>query len=391
MIKKFSLSAFERFFQSKKAGGVLLLICVLISLLIANGSLKENFASFLAQKVGLTYLHIDLNYEIWTWINDGLMAVFFLYVGLEIKRELLEGELSSFQKSALPVLSAIGGMLIPACIYTIFNLNKETASGWGIPMATDIAFALAIIGLLGNRIPHSLKIFLAALAIVDDLGAILVIALFYTGQIHLNYLLMAGAVVVFLGVINLLRVKNIFFYLLPGLCLWYFIHHSGVHATVAGVLLAFCIPTNKAVNKISPLEKLEHSLNIPVNFFIMPIFALANTNITFTKDVIGDFFSPLTLGIIWGLLLGKPLGITIFSWLAIKLKIAKLPNKVKWSHILGAGMLAGIGFTMSIFIALLSFQNDIFIQEAKFAILSASVFSGLCGFVFLKKTALTVL
>ncbi len=311
------------------------------------------------------------------------MAIFFLLVGLEIKRELVEGELSSLKKAALPVVAALGGMFIPAFIYYLLNKDSSTISGWGIPMATDIAFALAIIAMLGKSIPSSLKIFLAALAIVDDLGAILVIAVFYTDEVHFNYLLMAGGVMVFLIALNFFNVKSLYFYLIPGILLWYLIHHSGIHATIAGVLLALTIPTNIS-NVPSPLEKLEHLLNGPVNYFIMPLFALANTNITFQKEMIGGLSSPLGMGIIAGLFAGKTIGVTLFSWLAVKFKLGTLPSGSGWKHIVGLGMLAGIGFTMSIFIALLSFDDKMHVTEAKFAILCASVISGLVGFIYLK-------
>ncbi|MGO4879158.1 Na+/H+ antiporter NhaA [Pedobacter psychrotolerans] len=379
MAKLINLQAFQRFFRSGQVGGYLLLICVAISLLLANTASKESLESFLATTISFG----AVSYSILTWINDALMAIFFLLVGLEIKRELLEGELSSVKSAALPVIAALGGMLVPALIYTIFNKGTETAGGWGIPMATDIAFALAIIAMLGKSVPASLKIFLAALAIVDDLGAILVIAIFYTNQIHFEYLAMAGGVLILLSLINYFGVKNLFFYLIPGIFLWYFIHHSGIHATIAGVLLAFTIPTNETDNE-SPLEKLEHALTVPVNYLIMPIFALANTNITFRKEMLTGLVSPLGLGIIIGLFVGKTIGVTFFSWLAVKLKWAGLPTGAGWKHILGLGMLAGIGFTMSIFIALLSFSNALQVSEAKFAILTASVLSGVVGFVFLK-------
>jgi len=275
-------------------------------------------------------------------------------------------------------------MLVPALIYFLFNVGTETVAGWGIPMATDIAFALAIIAMLGKNVPTSLKIFLAALAIVDDLGAILVIAIFYTSQIHFEYLAMAAGILALLALLNYFGVKNLIFYLIPGVFLWYFIHHSGIHATIAGVLLAFTIPTNQT-DVLSPLEKLEHLLTTPVNYLIMPIFALANTNITFQKEMISGLVSPLGLGIILGLFAGKTIGVTFFSWLAVKLKWAELPSGAGWKHILGLGMLAGIGFTMSIFISLLSFSDELHISEAKFAILAASIISGLVGFVFLKR------
>ncbi|MBC7616316.1 MAG: Na+/H+ antiporter NhaA [Pedobacter sp.] len=383
MKKSFNRFIFAKFFQSKKIGGIILIICVLISLGIANSAIGEDFSNFLAQKIGVETSYFNLNYSLSAWINDGLMAIFFLLVGLEIKRELIEGELSSLKKASLPILAALGGMIIPALIYFLFNKGEETASGWGIAMATDIAFALAIIALLGKSVPASLKIFLAALAIADDLGAILVIAIFYTAQIHWDYLLMAGGVFALLLTFNYFKVKKLWFYLIPGLFLWYFVHHSGIHATIAGVLLAFTIPTNDTAIE-SPLEKLEHFLTVPVNFLIMPIFALANTNITFQKEMINGLTSPLGLGVIFGLFLGKTIGVTLFSWFAVKIKLAKLPSGANWKHITGVGMLAGIGFTMSIFISLLSFNDPDHILTAKFAILCASVISGLIGFMYLK-------
>jgi NhaA family Na+:H+ antiporter len=383
MAKKINLSLFKKFFHSNKVGGIILLICVLISLIVANSSQKDNFSSFLMQNLGFTIGNFALSYSLSAWINDGLMAVFFLLVGLEIKRELIEGELSTLKKASLPVLAAIGGMAFPALIYFFFNKGENTASGWGIPMATDIAFALAIIALLGKSVPASLKIFLAALAIADDLGAILVIAIFYTAQIHWSYLLMAGLVLALLVALNYFKVTSLWFYLIPGVFLWYFIHHSGIHATIAGVLLAFFIPTNDTEIE-SPLEKLEHFLTVPVNFLIMPIFALANTNITFQKEMVTGLISPLGLGIILGLFLGKTLGISLLSWFAVKIKLAKLPSGANWKHIIGVGMLAGIGFTMSIFISLLSFKEVEYVIEAKFAILCASIISGIIGFSYLK-------
>ena len=383
MKKSFNRFVFAKFFQSGKIGGIILIICVLISLGIANSAIGEDFSNFLAQQIGVETSYINLNYSLSAWINDGLMAIFFLLVGLEIKRELIEGELSSLKKASLPVLAALGGMIIPALIYFLFNKGEETASGWGIPMATDIAFALAIIALLGKSIPASLKIFLAALAIADDLGAILVIAIFFTDQIHWNYLGMATGIFALLLAFNYFKVKTLWFYLILGLFLWYFVHHSGIHATIAGVLLAFTIPTNDTAIE-SPLEKLEHFLTVPVNFLIMPIFVLSNTNITFQKEMINGLTSPLGLGVIFGLFLGKTIGVTLFSWFAVKIKLGKLPSGANWKHVIGVGMLAGIGFTMSIFISLLSFNDVDHILAAKFAILCASVISGLIGFMYLK-------
>ena len=383
MAKLINLQSFKDFFRSGQIGGILLMICVAISLFIANSGFKDGFAVFLATDFGFTFSDSSYTFTVSAWINDALMAVFFLLVGLEIKRELVEGELSSARKAALPVVAALGGMLVPAFIYFILNRGSETASGWGIPMATDIAFALAVIAMLGKSVPTSLKVFLAALAIVDDLGAILVIALFYTNEVHTEYLLMAAGIIVLLLAFNFFNIRPLFFYLIPGVALWYFIHHSGIHATIAGVLLALTIPTN-TTNRESPLEKLEHLLNGPVNYFIMPVFALANTNITFQKEMLTGLISPLGTGILIGLFVGKTVGVTLFSWLAVKLKFGSLPSGSGWKHIIGLGMLAGIGFTMSIFISLLSFSDDMHVTEAKFAILCASVMSGLIGFIYLK-------
>ncbi|PWN62651.1 Na+/H+ antiporter NhaA [Chryseobacterium viscerum] len=373
---------FKKFFNNSQSSGIILIFCVLISLLIANSSAAENFQHFLDQEVG-THL-FGLEYPVSIWINDGLMAIFFLLVGLEIKRELVEGELSSFKNASLPIFAAVGGMLIPAGIYSIFNTGTEYGNGWGIPMATDIAFSLAIISMLGKKIPNSIKIFLAALAIVDDLGAILVIAIFYTEQIHWTYLLLSFGVTALLFILNFLKVTKTIFYIIPGLFLWYFLHHSGIHATIAGVLLAFSIPTNASNVEISPLEKLEHKLHIPVSFLIMPIFALTNTNITFSSEMVAGVTSTLGLGIICGLILGKLIGINLFSLIAIKLKLSSLPQNSNWLQMIGVGLLAGIGFTMSIFIALLSFKGEIEIQdEAKFAILIASFIAAIAGFIIL--------
>lgn len=371
---------FKNFFQKTQSSGILLLICVLISLMVANSVLGEGFQSILDSKIG--------PYSVSMWINDGLMAIFFLLVGLEIKREIIEGELSSFKSASLPIFAAIGGMLVPAGIYALFNNGTAYENGWGIPMATDIAFSLAIVSMLGRRVPPSIKIFLAALAIVDDLGAILVIAIFYTDQIHWTYLLLSGGIILLLIALNYFKVTKHIFYLIPGAFLWYFMHHSGIHATIAGVLLAFTIPTNESATEISPLEKLEHQLHIPVSFFIMPIFALANTNIMFKPGMIEGLFTNFGMGIILGLSLGKVIGISLFSFIAIKMKLSSLPDRSTWSHLIGVGFLAGIGFTMSIFIALLSFKGQHDLQEeAKFAILFASVLSGLIGYILLKNIA----
>lgn len=374
---------FQQFFHNSKSSGIVLIVCVLISLLIANSSLSGSFQNLLDTKIGTEIFHLD--YSVSVWINDGLMAIFFLLVGLEIKRELLKGELSDIKKASLPIFAAIGGMLIPALIYFCFNHNTDYKNGWAIPMATDIAFSLAIISLLGKSVPNSLKIFLSALAIVDDLGAIIVIALFYTDSIDWISLGICSGITILLIILNKIGIKNLLFYLIPGLFLWYFMHHSGIHATIAGVILAFTIPTNISKTEIYPLEKLEQKLHIPVSFLIMPLFALTNTNITFQIEIFEGFINPLSLGIIGGLFIGKVLGINLFSFLAIKLRWAELPAFSAWKEMLGVGFLAGIGFTMSIFVSLLAFPNEIEVQNiSKISILIASVLSGIVGFIILK-------
>lgn len=370
---------FKNFFQSSQSSGIILLFCVFVSLMVANSSLGPAFQNILDSQVGA--------YTVSVWINDGLMAIFFLLVGLEIKREIVEGELSSFKNASLPIFAAIGGMLVPAAIYAFFNQGTPYAKGWGIPMATDIAFSLAIISMLGKKAPAAIKIFLAALAIVDDLGAILVIAIFYTEQLHWTYLFLSGGIVLLLIALNYFKVTKHIFYIIPGIFLWYFMHHTGIHATIAGVLLAFTIPTNESDTIISPLEKLEHKLHVPVSYFIMPIFALANTNIVLKSGMVDGLFSSLGYGIIGGLVIGKVVGITLFCLIAVMLKISSLPAKSTWNHIIGTGFLAGIGFTMSIFISLLSFKGHHEIQEeAKFAILIASTLSGIIGYMLLRNT-----
>lgn len=383
MTRLTSLGLLKAFFRSTSAAGVLLILCVIIALIIANSGFGGYFEDFLGQQFGAELSGLNFRYPLRSWINDGLMAIFFLLVGLEIKREMIGGELSSIRKASLPILAACGGVLVPALIYFTINARTETAAGWGIPMATDIAFAIAIVSMLGSKVPPSLKIFLSALAIVDDLMAILVIALFYSTDIHLSYLLYAGAILVLLLVFNRMKVRTLVMYLIPGVFVWYFIHHSGVHATIAGVLIALVIPAGSGLAE-SPLEYLAHKLVNPVNFIIMPLFALANTNIRFEAGMFSGLTSALGLGIVVGLVVGKPVGITLLSWIVVKSGIAKLPTKATWMNIIGVGMLGGIGFTMSIFIALLSFSDyPMILSQAKFAILTASIFSGTLGYFWL--------
>jgi len=383
MSQKINLTVFKEFLKSSNFGGILLFVCVVLSIVIANSPLAENLQTFLDTKLGFENDSVHLNYSVLMWINDGLMAIFFLLVGLEIKREIVEGELSSPKKASLPILCAIGGAIVPAIIYLSLNSGTETASGWGIPMATDIAFALAVISLLGKSVPSSIKVFLAALAIVDDLIAILVIAFFYSNGIEITYLLYAGIGMVVLIAMNRFNVQNPYLYLIPGVFIWYFIHHSGIHATIAGVLVAMTIPTNDT-DVESPLERLEHAIARPVNLFIIPIFAFANTNITFQQEMLHGLTSPIGLGISLGLFIGKPVGILLTSFIFTKLKISHLPQGSRWAHIVGVGFLAGIGFTMSIFVSLLSYKNPLFVAEAKLSILLTSVIAGLVGFFFLK-------
>ncbi len=375
-----NIAVFKNFFWSGATSGVILIFCVAVSLVIANSAWGEQYDHLLSYEIG--FEDAGLKYSVLLWINDGLMAIFFLMIGLEIKRELVEGELSSVKKAALPVFAAFGGAIVPAVIFHFFNNGQETESGWGIPMATDIAFALGILALLGKRVPATLKIFLAALAIADDLIAILVIAVFYSASLDITNLLYAGSIFLLLIVFNRLNVKSLWLYIIPGLFIWYFIHHSGVHATIAGVITAFALPTTPGREE-SPLEKLEHILHKPVNFFIMPLFALANTNIHFASAEGELIKGSLGMGIIVGLLIGKPVGIMLTSWLTVKMKGGALPSGTGWKHIFGVGLLGGIGFTMSIFIALLSFSSPVFQSASKVAILIASATAGTLGFLFL--------
>lgn len=383
MVKKQTpVDYFNEFLESEKSSGVLLIICTAISLLLANSPLSSAYLGIFNFTFGIESLH--LREPVLLWINDLLMAIFFLLVGLEIKREFVCGELSSFKKGVLPIGVALGGMIFPALIFVMFNAGTDTISGWGIPMATDIAFALGIISIAGKAVPYSLKVFLVALAVVDDLGAIIVIAIFYTSNLALVNLLYAGICLIALFAMNKLKVKSIFLYFIPGIFLWYFVFLSGIHATIAGVLLALMIPIFKD-KEVSPLHRLEHSLHKPVNFLVMPLFALANTSIVLDSSFIASLSSNYSVGIMFGLLFGKPIGVLIATWLLIKTKIAEFPDGSKWSQIIGVGFLAGIGFTMSIFITTLAFNDFNIIERAKFSILIASLLSGIIGFIILKK------
>lgn len=382
MINNTVSNYFKEFIESEKTGGLILILCTLISILLANSIFSDRYVHFWHQTIDLSFLWINLNYSIQHWINDGLMTIFFLLVGLEIERELYIGELSSFKNALLPIIAALGGMVIPATIHYIFNNGTPTQSGFGIPMATDIAFTLGVLALIGNKIPVSLKIFLTAFAIIDDLGAIVIIAIFYSKNISIMYLSIAICIFIFLLILNRLKYYRITPYLFLGIVMWYFMLKSGIHATITGVLLAFAIPFKK--NENNPSLKLQHFLHKPVAYIIIPLFAIANTGIIINLNNLSNLLSQNSLGIFFGLILGKPIGILVFSLFAILLKICEFPKDTNWKHILGAGILGGIGFTMSIFITNLAFSEYLMIQYSIIAILIASFLSGIFGFIFFK-------
>lgn len=366
---------YTEFFNSEKSGGIVLIICTVFSLWIANSFLGEQYQAFWnIDLAGHTLVH---------WINDGLMAIFFLLIGLELEREIYQGELSNIREALLPIFSAIGGIVIPALFFLSMNYDEPTRSGFGIPMATDIAFAIGILSLLGKNVPLSLKIFLTALAVIDDLGAILIIAFFYSKGIAWGYLSVALGIYAVLIILNRLRVNYYFPYIIGGIAMWYCMSHSGIHATITGVLLAFAIPYGKGCKRC-PSSTVQHFLHKPVAFIILPIFALANTAIIINSKIGDILFEPYSIGILLGLVLGKPIGIFVLTYIAVKLNICKLPEDVTWKMIAGVGMIAGIGFTMSIFITLLAFSDETIINNAKFAILIASLISGICGYLFLR-------
>lgn len=378
VVKRRLSETFQSFFNSEKSSGILLIVCTIISLTITNSMMGATYSRFWQSYVGgLSLEH---------WVNDGLMAIFFLLIGLELERELYVGELSDFKNALLPIFAALGGICVPALIHFILNNGTPTQSGIGIPMATDIAFALGVLALLGKRVPASLKVFLTALAVMDDLGAIIVIALFYTANLQLAYL--AGALVIFglLIVLNRLRVMSLIPYLVGGVVMWFLMLKSGVHATIAGVLLAFSIPfTSKEDDKKSPSHRLEHFLHKPVAFIIVPIFALANTGISIGNDWSQSLLTANSMGIISGLVVGKPMGIVLISLIAVRLGVCRLPLDMRWRHVFGAGLLGGIGFTMSIFITNLAFVSEAnVINASKMAILLASLTAGILGFLWLK-------
>ena len=355
----------------------MLVVVTLLSLVFANSIYQTHYISFWTQEIG--------SHSLVDWINDGLMAIFFLLIGLELEREVYIGELSSLKNVALPLFGAFGGMIIPAGIYLLFNFGTATQSGAGIPMATDIAFAVGILSLLGNRVPTSLKVFLTALAVIDDLGAIFVIAIFYTKSISFYHLGIAFSIWIVLLAFNRLKVRNLFPYLIGGFIMWYYMMQTGVHATITGVLVAFAIPFGNGDEK-STSYILQEFLHRPVAFLILPLFALANTAITLGDHLLDGLTHASSVGIMLGLVLGKPLGIWLLSYGAAALGLCALPSDLKWKNIAGAGFLGGIGFTMSIFITLLAFEHEEVINHSKIAILLASVIAGSIGFLFLKYT-----
>lgn len=376
-IIKTIISPIQEFINDSRAVGITLIICTIISLFVSNSAWSDGYIAFWDTTLHSPLEGLNLPHSILHFINDALMAIFFLLVGMEIKRELLVGELSDFKRASLPVFAAIGGMVIPALLYFSLNAGTDSAHGWGIPMATDIAFALGVLSLLGKKAPLSLKILLAALAIIDDLGAILAIAIFYTDNLDWMYLAISGGLLLVLIAMNLLKVNRLYPYFIIGIVLWYCMFNSGVHATLAGVMVALTIPLKR-------ISKLEHGLHDPVNFIILPLFALANTAIIFPDELAATLASPINHGILLGLIIGKPLGITLISYIMVRVGIAQLPKGVTWKHIIGIGLIAGIGFTMSIFISMLAFKSAEAQTTAKLAVLIASTIAGLVGYLYLR-------
>ncbi|MFF5383843.1 Na+/H+ antiporter NhaA [Pedobacter suwonensis] len=418
----------SRFIHLEYTSGIVLLISVVIAIAWANSSFYDFYEHLWHINFSVGFDKFLLSQPLHIWINDGLMAIFFFVIGLELKREFMEGELSSLQKASLPMTAALGGMLVPAAIYFFINRGTNASHGWGIPMATDIAFALALLSMASRHIPVSVKVFLSALAVADDLGAVLVIAFFYTKEINFMPLAVAGGFLVLLMIGNKVGIRSAMFYLLLGICVWIGFLLSGVHATIAGVLVAFTIPAvtrideqiyssnlrklsydfesdipergslitplqNKTIQKVktlsmaaeTPLQTIEHALHPWVAFGIMPLFALANAGIVITADFFDSIINPVSVGVAGGLIIGKFTGILLFCWIMVKFRISKLPEGANWKHIAGVALLAGIGFTMSLFISGLAFDNPLFIDQAKYGILVASIVAGLLGTIVLKR------
>ncbi len=378
-------SGFKWFFKLEAASGILLLISAIVALYISNSNLSEIYFDVLKQYLFIGINNFGLKLSVLHWINDALMAIFFFFVTLEIKREFLQGELSSMKQAMLPIIGAVGGMLVPALIYIYINFETSvTLNGWAIPSATDIAFSLGILSLLGSRVPISLKVFLTALAIIDDLGAIVIIAFFYTGDLNIKYLILILLTFILLLVLNRLNIKKFLPYLLLGLFLWFFTHESGVHATIAGVLLASVIPHRKKENDFSLLIKIEHAISPYVAFIIMPLFAFANAGVSLEGLTFNSLLAPVPLGILMGLFVGKQVGVFIFSLASIKLGLATLPNNSNWISFYAVGVLTGIGFTMSLFVGNLAFVNNMeYMDGVKIGVLSGSLLSTVAGYLLL--------
>ncbi|MET1057598.1 MAG: Na+/H+ antiporter NhaA [Pedobacter sp.] len=373
------VSPFSRFIQLEYSSGIILLLSVVLAILWANSSFYASYHDLWETKFALGWGVWKLNEPLHIWINDALMAIFFFVIGLELKREFLEGELSSVSKALLPMMAAMGGMIVPALIYFMVNRGTTAEHGWGIPMATDIAFALALLAMAGKHIPSSVKVFLSALAVADDLGAVLVIAFFYTQGLSLIPLGFAGIFVLMLIAGNRFGIRSIGFYLLIGIAVWLCFFLSGVHATLAGVVVAFTIPSGTL------LQKMEHGLHPWVAFLIMPVFALANSGISIGADFLDTVVNPVSIGVTAGLVLGKCLGIFLFTWIMVRFGLGSLPSGATWKHMFGVALLGGIGFTMSLFISGLAFNEALFADQAKYGILIGSVIAGILGSIVLSK------
>ncbi len=375
-------SPFKWFFKLEAASGLVLLISAILALIVSNSDLSKIYFETLDKYLFIGINDFGIKLSVLHWINDALMAIFFFFVTLEIKREFIEGELSNFKQAMLPIMGAIGGMVVPALVYIFINYgDTETLRGWAIPSATDIAFSLGVLSLLGSRVPISLKVFLTALAIIDDLGAIIIIAFFYTGDLKIHYLGLIVVAFILLLILNKFNVKNFILYLLIGIVMWDFTHQSGIHATIAGVLLATTIPHRKKPKEFSLLIKIEHAISPYVAFGIMPLFAFANAGVSLEGLSLSSFMSKVPLGILLGLFLGKQFGVFIFSYLSIKFKLAQMPSKANWISFYGVGVLTGIGFTMSLFVGNLAFvENMSYMDGVKIGVLGGSLLSTLFGY-----------
>ena len=378
--------AIKNFFSREEKSGILLLVFATLALIVVNSPLQSIYFDIKYALIPINIGDFSFTKSVSHWVNDGLMAIFFFVIGLELKREILEGELSSFDRMVLPAIAAVGGMVAPALIYVLINYTSpENMSGWAIPTATDIAFSLAVLLIIGKSVPLSLKVFLLSLAIIDDLGAVLIIAFFYTSEISTNYLIYSAIVFSLLVLLNMSGSQKTYIYILLGIFLWYFVLKSGVHATIAGVLLATTIPNNENNDlEHSMLKQLEHKLHNFVGILVLPIFAFFNSDINFSDVTLNSVYSPLSLGIIFGLLLGKPIGITLFTYIGMKTKIFKLPNNVTLNDIFGLSLLCGIGFTMSLFINGLAFSDQLLIDSSKLGIFIGSIVSAVAGYLILR-------